>query len=234
MNKEIAIGKINKIGRVAGIITIIARIFVILGITGCILGTVAVALLPKNLISYKFEGGFHGYFDTTVLGGEEEQKAAQKIVDQANVNIKLNGVDYDDVHFEILDNGKVEMMAKAHAHEVDFRKSIMKVTVTGAVVCAFAIVSLTFLIILCRHFEHCTTPFSDEIIRSLKNFAYSLIPWVLIKTITNTIFSGSIMGSFDMDVTIDLSMVVIVLVILALAYIFSYGAVLQRESDETL
>jgi hypothetical protein len=60
MNKEIAIGKINKIGRVAGIITIIARIFVILGITGCILGTVAVALLPKNLISYKFEGGFHG------------------------------------------------------------------------------------------------------------------------------------------------------------------------------
>ena len=41
-------------------------------------------------------------------------------------------------------------------------------------------------------------------------------------------------GNFELGISIDIKVVLVIILIFVLVYIFKYGAVLQRESDETL
>ena len=105
----------------------------------------------------------------------------------------------------------------------------------AALICMImTLVTIHFIKNLCKEIKVCESPFSEGVITNIKRLAYSLIPWVFISGITDSIVGSAFTGKVSIDLNIQLGMVMVVLIVLALAYIFRYGAVLQQESDETL
>ena len=68
----------------------------------------------------------------------------------------------------------------------------------------------------------------------MTSFAFSLIPWVFLSSLVNSVSNSITTGGPHVSLSINLGMILIILVIFALTLIFKYGAVLQQESDETL
>ena len=99
---------------------------------------------------------------------------------------------------------------------------------------ALTLVTLYFVGALCKAFRYCESPFEETVTKKMQNLAFSLIPWAFFSSITEMVAQGSFTGKMELSVGIDLNMVLIIVLIFALVYIFKYGAVLQRESDETL
>ena len=75
---------------------------------------------------------------------------------------------------------------------------------------------------LFRSLEICESPFEENVLKSMKRFAFSFIPVVILEILWNGHSVSSITTVF------------IVMVILLFSSIFNYGAQLQQESDETL
>ena len=82
-----------------------------------------------------------------------------------------------------------------------------------------------------------STPFSKPCIRYLKVTAFILLGWSVLSLVTGgavrRILTGGLFG-ISLGGSLDLGSLFIALVLLLVAYIFEYGAKLQRESDETL
>ena len=96
------------------------------------------------------------------------------------------------------------------------------------------LVGIIFAGRLAKSFRDCESPFEERVIRRMKQFAYSLIPWAVLSSISGSLDQRLWMAGGGLSFDLNVGMIVVVLVILALAYIFQYGAILQRESDETL
>ena len=94
---------------------------------------------------------------------------------------------------------------------------------------------LFFVGALCKAFRYCESPFEENVIKKMQNLAISLIPWTIISAIADS-FATSLLdaGSFEFGIGVDMNVVLVIILIFGLVYIFKYGAVLQRESDETL
>ena len=66
-------------------------------------------------------------------------------------------------------------------------------------------------------------------------FPNSLIPWTIISSIADNFITNLMnVGNFELGISVDFKVVLVIILIFVLVYIFKYGAVLQRESDETL
>ena len=74
----------------------------------------------------------------------------------------------------------------------------------------------------------------ENVIKKMRGFAYSLIPWVILNSTSRSMIDSLLNGKLNVQVSLDITMLIIVLIVLALVYIFQYGAMLQQESDETL
>jgi len=97
-----------------------------------------------------------------------------------------------------------------------------------------ALVVIHFIGILCKKFQYCSTPFTEDIVKAIKNLAISIIPMALLQSITESITNSMMAGDIDIVVGVDLMTVILVILIFLLAAIFNYGTMLQKESDETL
>ena len=88
---------------------------------------------------------------------------------------------------------------------------------------------------LMKAFKVCTTPFSEDIIRKLRNVAISLIPWALLEPMCEEVIRYALSpNKMQFGVSISMGMVLVVISFLIIVEIFKYGAMLQQESDETL
>lgn len=236
--KTEAIVKINKMGKAGRIITLIAKILCGIALAGTLLGTFSMACMPKDFV--QFQVGIQGVAEINLAAigqhfSEEDVELINsgKIAESGNMTISTNGgkVTFDQFSVEddvltISTNG--ETIQKASLHDLVY------VLICALLSLTMTMVSLFFAGFLCKAIERCDSPFDENVIVKMRNFAFSLIPWVILSSITNSLISSLMAGNFGMNVSIDLSMLIIVLVILALTYIFKYGAVLQQESDETL
>ena len=92
-------------------------------------------------------------------------------------------------------------------------------------------VSLEMLMRLMKKLRKCETPFSQDVIKWMTRFAYSLIPAVVLSMITKGMWSGLITNDYTFNM--DLGSILLVAVIFLLVVVFRYGAELQKESDET-
>ena len=239
MNKEASVAKINKIGRVAFIITRIAKIFMIIGMVGCLIGVISMCAIPKGAIMYRADGVLHGYFDITKFTHEAITEKDKKSIESnmysmSNGSIDVNGFEYGSMAFEVDDDGVIEMNAVGTTEKIDLRKPVISACTAGLIYCAFTLTALFFLGFLFKNIETCSSPFDIKVIQSLKNFAYSLIPCAVMRTFGDSISTVFTTGRYSLSFSVDFTTLLCVVLILALAYIFSYGAVLQQESDETL
>ena len=77
-----------------------------------------------------------------------------------------------------------------------------------------------------------------KLIKKVESYIYlaiSLIPWTIISSMAESFVANLLnVGSFEFGISVDFNVVLVIVLIFVLVYIFKYGAVLQRESDETL
>lgn len=101
----------------------------------------------------------------------------------------------------------------------DITRMSAYVSFVGALIMALFTVAMVFGTRLAKRLRHCETPFEEPVIKAMKAFGISLIPWAVIK-----------FGNNNNSVVV----IIAVLIILMLISVFTYGAELQKESDETL
>lgn len=233
--KEETISKINKIGKIGTIIAKIMKILLIIGLVGTIIGSIAVAVLPDNLVSLKLRGEAEVNIDVSgfnvKFSDEDKEKIKDNVMDN-NADMDIRGVEYniDSVEFGESD---FSLKAAADTRTINFNR-LLGVMV---IVVAFMVLSLVTAVWaegLCKAFRDCSSPFDDNVINKMQNLAISLIPWAIFKSICQSFVECLFSDKLTILVGVDIGIVLVVLIILVLVKIFKYGAMLQAESDETL
>lgn len=238
--KEQTISKINKMGKAGYIITVILRVFVVLGLIAAIAAAVAVSVLPKDAIRISVTGKADVDVDLASLLGKDRAVSVLKEQDMSEQmetygqggELQLEGVSYaiDQIDAE---GSHIIMSGTGEMYDFNLKKTV------GPLVAALLYLVMTFITLffigaLFKALKKCQSPFEEDVIKKMKMLAYSLIPWVVFSSISDTAANGLFNNRINFSLSVNLDMVFIVLLILALAYIFQYGAVLQQESDETL
>lgn len=230
--KENAIKRINKLGKIGGIVAKIARILMIVGAATLLVAGIVLMFIPKDFLKMTVSGkmgmeiNVGKYFDEEI-----DQNEIDKIIGEDGA------VDIDDGNEYIVSDVEVEdgvIKVAAETDEISYSLRRFSGTMfAGALVMAAWIVVLVFIEKLCKSFQKCESPFEDEVLLNLKNFSISMIPWAIVSTLGGEI--ATLMTDGDVVFGgIDLTYVFIALVIIGLTFIFKYGAMLQKESDETL
>lgn len=226
------IRKINTLGKISRILLIIMRVACIIGIVACLVSSVVVPLtLPKDdvitatgtasaQITVDDSIKFFVKSDIVNIGGIKfsTMNKLQKYEEEwsvlgTDVNVKVD---------ETESNGKVVYDITADLDAKSPKSMIMTIClacVAGAVFCAIMLIVVIFAGKLAKALETCNSPFEDNIIKSMRNFAFSLIPLAVV---------------YLHDGGIDMTAVVLIIAVIIFSYIFKYGAELQKESDETL
>lgn len=234
MKKEDAIRKINTMGKVGNIVAMIARIFVIVCLVLCVAGLVIVLVLPSNLCRLKVDGRAQVLVDLDAFGWEAEDDLAREVQD--SIKDKA-GFSYGGSRFAVdkveMDGSQIRVDSSARLTEIRIQ-NLAWVIVSTIVILGLLLVGIIFAGRLAKSFRDCESPFEESVIRRMKQFAYSLIPWAVLSSISGSLDQRLWMAGGGLSFDLNVGMIVVVLVILALAYIFQYGAILQRESDETL
>lgn len=234
--KQEVVTKINKFGKVGEIIANICRIVVIMGVVFLLVaGIMLLAVMPKNMMNINVKTVMGLTFDAAAIGEtfatEDITEMEASLREEFNGNVTANGEEL--VISDVVVNGDVmEITAETDKVELLGKGKVVVFLIMQLLQMAVAIVTITFIIKLCKEFKTCETPFSNDVIKRMKQVGYSLIPWCF--TYPTAEAAANFMVSNNLNLSIDLGMIIMVLVVIALTHIFKYGAMLQQESDETL
>lgn len=218
--------KINTLGKVSKIILIIMRIFCIVGIVATIVGGIfCIAVLPSDstAITSKGSASYEFIVDTAKLPSYVEIESGVDIgEDNLDTEFEFLGTEFSIKDIESEDDGIEKYTFDAHFNSPNstiFRYGVAGACFAAAIYFAFTLIVVIFAGKLAKALEKCQSPFEESVTKAMKHFAFSLIP------------AGF---TFVTDGSLNLTMVLIILAVIIFSYIFSYGAKLQQESDETL
>lgn len=237
MNKENAIQKINKTGNIGRIICIIFNVCIGI-ITGlCLIASITFTALPKDFLSVTTSSSASTAINLSMFMQEQsqEQKEAtyRDIENSINESVTAevnNGI--AKVNGTVDENGVLTVDTDIVTYSMTLR-SLASTLLLAAFITALAFISTFFAGRLCKAFSVCQSPFDADVIKKLRHFAFSLIPW----TISASFFvfeTGPSTAISKFNLNVNFGMVFITLAVLGLSFIFKYGAILQQESDETL
>lgn len=240
--KEQAIKKINTMGKIGHIISIITKIALIAGLVGIIIGGIALALLPDDFITAKFKGNANvninledakfGLIDFGTDFSDKEKEEIEKALLGEEVDIEIENMDF------IISNANVDDSSinfDANTNEIIFKfHDLLGILAMAAVAVISTYVLIIFIDKLCIAIQNCASPFDETVIKKLENFAFVILGWSLANSLINSVITSILTHSVQIMVGIDFVTLALVLIILALSFVFKYGALLQQESDETL
>lgn len=234
--KEKSIEKINKMGKVGVVITTIMKVFIIIGIIGVIIGGVACAVLPNDLLTMDFGGDATVTIDLASVEKNssvniDEGDLRKKLIDSGELSLDGKTYATGDV---ILEGKKLIVSADAENPRSVTLKDLTGVCVSGLIALAAFLVTLIFAQKLCKAFRDCNSPFDENVIKKMQNLAYAMIPWVVVNSVAATVANYSLGRVDSINIDLNGSTIITVLVVFALVYVFKYGAMLQQEADETL
>lgn len=222
-------------GKIGSITTVVARIFIIIALVGVFVSTVAAAFIPKDFLTVSGDSSILVNVNFASFGKmltDEEVIQGRREVESILEEEAADGADYSINAIDINQDG---IYVTTAINNIDFNlHNLVWVLLFCAFYLAMTLVTLFFIGSLFKAFQNCRSPFEQNVIRKMRNLAFSLIPWTVLSSVSGTVIRSFFSKSFQISVGIDLKIVMVVLIILALTYIFQYGAVLQRESDETL
>lgn len=249
--------KVNTIGLVGKIISIILIVVMSLACLGSLLGAIVIAVLPKDAITVDFN------VDTGVTIGKSLFGSA---LDEIPDNITFEMPDPDSAEFAEFQEAFAQMKQlhidlndlrmektpeglKMQIGMTGFRMKLQEFSgaaFTAFVYCAALLVIMIFLLRLSNAFRKCDTPFSDLVIKRMTVFGWVLLIGSVVASVVEAIGSALILRSIGLTSAMNsagipvfsfnlrLAPIVIALVLFFLTMIFRYGAQLQKESDETL
>lgn len=230
--KEQAIQKINKIGKISNVVVLICKILVGLGIGILLLASTVCLLIPKDSIHIVSEERVALEIDYSRFGILSSEEEVTEQWETGMEGLLINGKEMVVEEVEI-DGNMVHVTPKGQQFVVDLH-DLAGLAFVLVIMMALVMVTLVYTGGLCKAFRDCHSPFEENIIKKMRYFAYSLIPWVIASTVIEGIESKIISGGQSAVVSIDVGMILVVLVVFLLVSIFKYGAELQQESDETL
>ena len=214
--------KINIFGKVGKIITTVIIVLLLVAEGAMLAGTIALAIIPHDAVTADVEAKANVKIDADYFNMKDGEI---KIPGKVTVfSTKL------DPRFEVK-NGTAELNAETGNLHFDLA-DVIKLLAVGMVKLAAVIVALYFFKALMKEFSLCDTPFSDGVIRKMRNFAIALIPTMLLSSLFKSVAGGMLADRFTFD--FDLLPVAFVVVVFVLTAIFRYGAQLQREHDDTV
>ena len=219
--------RINTLGKVSKIILIIMRIACIVGIVAMIVGGIfCIAVLPSDstAITSKGSASYEFIVDTAKLPSYVEIESGVDIgEDNIDTEFEFLGTEFSIKEIASEDDGIEKYTFDAHFNSPNstiFRYGVAGACFAAAIYAAFTLIVVIFAGKLAKALEKCQSPFEESVTKAMKHFAFSLIPAGLF-----LIIDGQ---------SINLTMVLVILAVIIFSYIFSYGAKLQQESDETL
>lgn len=215
--------RINTLGKVSKIILIIMRIFCIVGIVVTIVsGIFCIAVLPSDNTTITSNGNasFEMVVDTNRLPSSISVFEDEDIT---NESFKLFGTKFT-LKDNITDNDGIQtytMNAEFDSpNSTIFRYGVAGACFAAALYIVFTLIVVIFAGKLAKALEKCQSPFEESVTKAMKHFAFSLfIPLAFM------------IGEKGI---LNLSLILAILAVIIFSYIFSYGAKLQQESDETL
>lgn len=230
--KQEVVAKINKFGKIGEVIAQISRIFVILGAVILLAAGIFMLAVPKDLFTLDYYVGMDMQVDLDAVGETITED------DMAELEADAYTVTTSDTEMVIVD---VEADEEANTLNVKFASeptnmfNVTKIVIfilLQLLLLVVNFITITFIVKLCKEFKICETPFSEGVIKRIKQVGFSLIPWCIVYPTAEA--AADFMVTNNLNISINIGMIIMVLVVLALAHIFKYGAMLQQESDETL
>ena len=230
--KEQAIQKINKIGKISSVVALICKILVGVGIGALILATIVCVVIPKESVQIVSTEKVEVAVDYSKFDSWMDEAKIKKQIEAGTEELLINGEEVVAEDVEIVGN-RIRVTQENEQYVLDIHE-MSGMLIVLALMLVLVMISLVFAGGLCKAFRDCQSPFEENVIKKMQNFAYSLIPWAIISSVADSV-SNSIMGhKVAINLSVDLGVVLIVLVVFLIVHIFKYGAVLQQESDETL
>ena len=215
------IKKINDLGKIGKLLCIILIVITAIGIAAVTAMGIAAATLPDDFM--KIDGKWNC---TTVTDYSSGMIGTPYTDEDYNRDGSFFGLNIHSVSKYTEDSGNSNIIKEVSEKTVNGTMSkSMKVLFFAIAIFILLMlilldISLHFAKTLCKALEKCETPFSDEIVKKMRNFAISLIPF--------GIFCVGAGGASAIGIAF------IIIIVLLFSAIFKYGAELQRESDETL
>ena len=214
--------KIQTIGTISKIVALVVCVLAFVATGFALIGATVCASIPESWLSVS--GQVNGTVEIGSslsvwkealerLGGAGEGSFGTWSVEGGKLFVSLRSPDFENI--------PLTKMAAVALTAAAFRL-------------AFYGVILLFVSKFARALEKNSTPFCDACIKYLKITAFVLLGWAVVGETTLQVVCGMFFGKFRLGVSVNGGMILISLVFLLLAYIFQYGAKLQREADETL
>ena len=214
--------KIQTIGKISKIVALVVCVLAFVATGFALIGATVCASIPESWLSVS--GQVNGTVEIGSslsvwkealerLGGAGEGSFGTWSVEGGKLFVSLRSPDFENI--------PLTKMAAVALTAAAFRL-------------AFYGVILLFVSKFARGLEKNSTPFCDACIKYLKITAFVLLGWAVVGETTLQVVCGMFFGKFRLGVSVNGGMILISLVFLLLAYIFQYGAKLQREADETL
>lgn len=230
--KQEVVAKINKFGKIGEVIANISRIVVILGAVILLAAGIFMLAMPKDLFEFDFYTGMNMDVNLDVIGETVTEEEVNELNSEL-YNFSVEGNEMKMVNYNVdHDNNVVAIEMASQPTNVFQTHKIVIFIVVETLLMVVNYITLTFIIKLCKEFKRCETPFSDGVIKRMKQVGYSMIPWAIMYPTAEA--AANFMVSNNLSISVDIGMIIMVLVVLALTNIFKYGAMLQQESDETL
>lgn len=234
---ESKIKNINTAGKVGYIITVFLLIIAISAFVTTAIATAASIALSNQQVDVKL----HTSIDVTSDGNIFKTLNKFLSVDGIEDLNDLAALDGQTIELEDSDLSEVTVSKINNGYAVDLKTN--EVSLTTKTLIGNLVVTLLFIgCIICslymfrtlmKELKVCETPFSENVIKRMTNFAYSLIPTAVLSMLNDS-FWQSLNSTNPFNFNLNLGTILLVAVVFVLILIFKYGAQLQQESDETL
>ena len=233
--KNEVITNVNKIGKAGRIIANIAKAVIAIGAVACLVSGIMLTMLPDDMVVIHVDGKAAVEINMPMVGnnivaGDDSSVVIGSVSTEGS--LELNGIEYGVVGMTPTENGFL-MEAEADSYTLHFNQ-LANTVFLAAFNCAVIWVVMYFISKLCKLFETCETPFTEEISQMLKKIAIALIPMAFLSNLTTSVTDSIMTGNVNVVIGVDVTTILLVLLVFMLSAIFNYGTMLQQESDETL
>lgn len=234
MENNSTIKKINTIGKVSSIVIIIAKIVLLVVAIATLVTGIAMFFVPGDFISADIDATADIY-----INGEELPFSIASDMEDISDAVQDVDVDFANLTFGITDlsenDKELDLSMIFQLDDIDGKAIAVGMGI--ACVCASFFLAVVYIIMIFAHklakaLSTCASPFEENVVKRMKHFAFSMIPWAVLSCFGGSITNGT--SGVNVGINIDVVSLLIVAMIILLVYIFDFGAQLQREADETL
>ena len=215
--REDTVSKINSVGKVSRIVSRIAQVITIISAIACFVVGIIFIFIPADAVK-----SFNGEAIGKIVFDAEKSKMIS-FDDSDNEHIKFMGAEFKVSTIETVEGNNHVLNIDALAINVDgrhFKLIGIFICFAGALFSASLYIVFIFAVKLSKALETCKSPFEENVLTAMKKLGYSFIPFGVI--------------SVGLTGISAISLILVILIVILFINIFSYGAELQQESDDTV